>query len=346
MSLRPLLRSLALLLLLCVAFVSTAYGEKTLRFTFAGDCTIGGEDRSRDEPTSFDSFIAAQGYDYPFSKVKHIFEEDDLTVVNFEGVFYDYTRNKVEKTYNFRGPTTHVEILKRAGIEAVNLANNHTLDYGIYGCRRTKATLSEAGIHYFDQEEPYLFEKDGITVAFVSLPNEGFYAMGSEFFKGFAKLREAGVDAIVCSFHFGTEYQQNHNEVQTRFAHRAIEHGADLVIGHHPHVLQGLEVVNGRTICYSLGNFCFGGNKAVRALETMLVSVEFTFTDDGDYLGQQLTLHPAHVSGDPEKNDYCPRLVTGDDAHHVIDLIQQDTDFVLAPYVEGIGAVQAYLPAD
>ena len=96
---------------------------------------------------------------------------------------------------------------------------------------------------------------------------------------------EEGVNAVVFVFHAGREYSECRTEKQFQYARFAVDAGADLVIMHHPHVVQGISVLDGRSVCYSLGNFCFGGNRRVRALESLIVAAELTFADDGTYTG-------------------------------------------------------------
>ena len=176
-----------------------------------------------------------------------------------------------------------------------------------------------------------------------------FFGLNSTAFNGnkawakeeIARLKqEEGVNAVVFTFHAGQEYGKHRNQAQETYAHYMIDAGADLIIGHHPHVVQGMEIYNNRTICYSLGNFAFGGNKEVRALETVVVDVALTFDDAGNYLGQQLTLYPANISGTYPENNYQPVLVSGDAAQDVMALIQNDTDYELAPYTDEAGCAQ------
>ena len=153
---------------------------------------------------------------------------------------------------------------------------------------------------------------------------------------------EDGVDAVIICLHHGTEYQEGHNdEEQTRFAHHAIDSGADLVVGTHPHVLHGIEIYKGRVIFYSLGNFSFGGNNKpfAASIPTCVMSVELTIQNDALY-STQYTIHPFHATGTQPQSNYQPVPVTGEDAQEVMDILQSDTPFTLNPFVEGVGAVQ------
>ena len=339
-----------LILLACLLMTaSSALAEKTITLTFTGDVTIGSEEYLRDREFSFDTFAQTHGYEYFFKNVRDLFAEDDLTVINLENVLSDNRHGEDRsKTYRFRGPTDFVKILTLSGIEAANLANNHAaVDYGNRGLRDTLETLRAAGIGAFGVKEVYIFEKDGVKIALMGIWNTAYRPNRTWMEKEIARLKnEEGVSAVIFSIHSGQEYSPFHGAGQRWQAKTLIDAGADLVIMHHPHVVQGIEIINNRTVCYSLGNFCFGGNKTVRALESLVVRATLTFSDEGEYLGQQLTLYPAHVSGTTPDNDYQPRLVTGEDALAVMALIQQDTEFELPPFDEELGgATLPYLPA-
>ena len=164
---------------------------------------------------------------------------------------------------------------------------------------------------------------------------------------------EDGVDFVIVCLHHGEEYQDKHNDKdQTRFARHAIDSGADLVVGTHPHVLQGIEVYKNRLIFYSLGNFVFGGNKnplsdkkTAKQIPTALMSVELQF-DQNQLYSTQFTIHPYYETGDEQINNYQPVPVTGDKAQRVMDILQSDTPFTLNPFIEGEGAVQDIIYAN
>lgn len=342
-------RMIWLLTLLCAA-VSCARAETTIRLTFAGDVTLGSEERIRAEGYSLDSYAGAYGYGYFFEKVKPLFAQDDLTVVNLEGVLSDSSEDEnTEKTYRFRGPTAFAQILTEGDVEMVNLANNHTRDYGERGLADTRQALDQDGIAHFGEREVSLFEKDGVTIAFFGLSYSQMRRADREWAAQEMKRleEEEGVDAVVFTFHAGREYSEARTSKQQEYARWAVDAGADLVVMHHPHVVQGMSVLDNRTVLYSLGNFCFGGNKRVRAVEALVAVAEMTFDDNGVYQSQQITLYPAHISGTQPRSNYQPHLVTGKDARRVMRLVQADTRFRLEPVDEETGmAVQTVLPAE
>ena len=323
--------------------------ERQIVVTFVGDCTLGSEERERANSTSLDSYVNNYGYDYPFSGVYDILSGDDLTVANLEGVFYNSEYNKVSKTYNFRSPTEFAQILPLSSVEAVSLANNHTEDYGSPGIRSTVAALDEVGTAWFGTTEyadaVYVYEKDGIRIGFVAVYATYWYNHLEKLSADIQTLKDRGCSVLVGVMHAGTEYDYAHDNGQQKLADYFIRSGCSVVIGHHPHVIQGVYVYNGATVVWSLGNFVFGGNKAMRALYTMLAQFTFTFDEDGTYLGHTLNIIPAQYSGFADFNNYCPIPVEGEDAATVLGMIQRDSNIQLNPYVPGVGAVQDFVPA-
>lgn len=344
------MKRLALCLCLLLALAAPARAEKTITLTFAGDVTLGSEEWLRDEDYSFVSFQGEHGDGYFFEKVKPLFEQDDLTVVNLEGVLSDSSEGEnKKKTYRFRGPSSFAKILTCGDIEMVNLANNHTMDYGERGYADTQKALDAEGIGHFGGRETGFFEKDGVRLAFLGLSyTDATRAEKKWAEEEIARLkREEGVSAVIFIYHGGQEYGDARTKKQEEMARMAVDAGADLVIMHHAHVVQGMSVLSNRSVFYSLGNFCFGGNKNVRAMESLVVVAELTFSEDGVYMGQQMTLYPAHISGTEPRSNYQPLLVTGEtDVRKVMRRVQQDTRFTLEPFDAGLGAArQAYLPA-
>ena len=331
------------LLIACLAFGVSA--EKTIRLTFTGDVTLGSEEINKDKPDSFNGYAAREGYGWFFRNMKDLFSEDDLTLVNLEGVLSDSNRQEdTGKTFRFRGPTDYAKILTESSIEACAISNNHIMDFGKQGYESTKAALEANGILYCGNDSSFVLEKDGIKI--------GFFALGSMYAAKYSKyvkqtaeqMRAEGVNAIVCSFHAGQEYSPRRRDWdQERYAKTAVEEwGADLVIMHHPHVVQGVDVLHNRYVFYSLGNFCFGGNMFVngqkknpkiRTLETMVVQMDLRFGEDGAYLGQTGRIYPCYISSSAKQindpNDFQPRFAVGDEALGVLERIQADTRFDL-----------------
>ncbi len=348
-------RALAWLLAGLMLWPLLARGEeKRVTMTFLGDCAIGGEDRLREKEESFDGYLRRYGMGYFFEKVQPILAADDWTVANLEGVFSDIESGKMEnKTYCFRGPSAYTEVLKGSGVECVNVANNHSLDYRDIGMRRTVKALEEAGIAWFGcnmvVKQVYTYEQDGIRIGFLGVDANYMHQDRPAVTRQLNALKKQGCQLIVASLHGGREYFEKRDRGQETKARWLIDNGCGLVICHHPHVLQGIDLYKGATICYSLGNFVFGGNTAIkraRARYSAMFQFTFSFDEENRYLGQQLNLIPVFVSADAEINTYQPYPVGGSDAQAVLRCIQVDTAFPLNPYVENVGAVQDFVPAN
>ena len=342
------MKRLLALLLMMTCLAPFALGE-TVSMTFVGDCTIGCDVDWLEDERAFPNVIAREGMDYPFANVSHLFEEDDLTVINLEGVLADDDTGIMGgRKYNFRGETAYTKMLTDASVELAVLGNNHAFDFGRPGHESTKAALTQAGIGYAYNDEPYIFEKNGVRIGVLSYLADAYSERMKRMPEIIRALREEeGCAAVVVCVHAGTEYKLRRSSGQRGFAHAAINAGADLYIGHHPHVLQGLEVYQNRNIVYSLGNFVFGGNRRILSehKHTMVARVEMTF-EAGVYTGQRLTIHPAIATGTLDRNNYQPYLATGEEAKEVMRILNKDSKPDPEPYVEGVGAVQMWLGAD
>ncbi len=338
-----LLCALIVLLLPLTASAQT----QTITLTFAGDCTLGGDTSWGSDPGTFNALVEEHGYDYPFERMLPVFETDDLTMVNLEGVLQDDdSGRRAGRKYNFRGVTAYTEILRLGSIEAVNLGNNHTSDFGPQGVQSTQKALEGADIGYCLDEVPFVFECRGVRIAILGFNMDHYLSRQSGMAEAIAALRAEGCQAVVVNLHAGEEYNARHNRTQRNLAYHAIDSGADLVIGHHPHVLQGLEVYKQRTILYSLGELCFGGNRRPRFIERASVAARIALEfDESGYLSQTVTLLPMRISGTVPENNYQPQPASGSEAEETMERMQKDTPFPLNPYAEGEGARQETLRA-
>lgn len=277
--------------------------EERFVLTFAGDCTLGCN------PVNYyagEGFIKTVGedYRYPFRNVISYFENDDFTLVNLEGPLCD-SGNPVQKTHTFRGPTEYVNILTQNSVEAVTIANNHTYDYGQQGYDDTVAALNAAGIPYVQRDDTTVVTLEGGLT--VGIYGAVYYLLDVEdMVAEITAMREQGVDLIIFAPHWGTEGTYRPTEQQTEVGHAAIDAGADIVYGTHPHVLQPIEKYGDGVIFYSLGNFSFGGNGYPRDFDTVLVQQEVIREESGSVVLGELTLVPASVSSVEGRNNYQP----------------------------------------
>ena len=347
------MKRLSVLFMCLIMSFFSAFAEGTqIVVTFGGDSTLGSEDYLWDDAGSFIQMIRKHGKKYPFEKLQFLFAHDDLTVVNLENVFYASTRGLITKTYNFRAPTDYAEILSLGNIEAVTLGNNHTIDYGRDGFQSTINALNHEGVDWFVDcayaNKTFIYEKNGIKIGFAGFYIGYFRSNIKEVRASLQALQDAGCRTIVGIMHGGSEYAARHDRSQELMASVFLEYGASVVIGHHPHVVQGMAVQNGASILYSLGNLSFGGNKRIKPMAdtALLAQVRFEFDEDRNYVGHQMTLHPIHPTGTfTEVNDFRPIPAHGAQAQSVISTVQADSLFAILPYVEGEGARQAFVPA-
>ena len=247
----------------------------SITISAAGDCTLG-TDENFDQSRSLNAYYDENGPAYFLQSVKPVFEADDLTIVNMEGTLTEST-SRMDKTFAFKGPADYTKILTEGSVEAANLANNHSRDYGEQSYTDTIAALDAAGIVNFGYDRTAVMDVNGVKVGLVGT-YELAEGMGceEEMIANIKAVEDQGAQIVIVSFHWGIERENYPDETQVSLAHSAIDHGADLVLGHHPHVLQGIEVYNGKNIVYSLGNFCFGGNSNPSDKDTMIFQQTFT----------------------------------------------------------------------
>ncbi len=306
------------------AIKPTATPVRTLTVTATGDCTFA-TDVNASRELGFVGYAEKYGTDWFLEKVRDIFNEDDLTIVNFEGTLSDRGERAI-KQFAFRGKPEYVNALTASSVEATNLANNHSMDYGEISFLDTKSILDENGILYCRGEEDVVVEEiNGIKVGLVGI-NYLNDIMRHELIPALDKAKDMGAELIILSIHWGIEKATSPTTEQIEVAHTAIDNGADLVIGTHPHVLEGFEKYKGRYICYSLGNFSFGGNNAPSDMDTAIFRQ--TFTIEGDTLqdDDNFEIIPCRISSADGYNNYQPIPAEGVKRDRIIQRLTDYTD--------------------
>ena len=287
--------------------------------SMAGDCTLGNT-QLQGYAGTFNEMYDQKGPAYFFQNVKDIFEADDMTIVNFEGVLTE-SNDKVEKAYNLKGKPEYNQILVDADIEAASLGNNHRIDYGKQGMIDTQAALDEIGLTYAYDDVTDIYEtKDGIKIGIVSV-DEVYDGTKVETYlqDGIARLKEEGANIILACCHWGIEHVYYPESYQTELGQKCIDWGADFVIGCHPHVLQGIDNYHGKYILYSLGNFCFGGNRNPQDKDTMIAQVTFQLEDGVPRGEARLQVIPCTLSSVTSRNDFCPTPAQGEKRESIIE---------------------------
>ena len=249
---------------------------------------------------SVEQYANANGPDAVLEDIAPVLQKGDAAWVNLEGVTSTLGEPKTEKVYTFEGPPSFAPALARAGINVVTMGNNHSVDYGRAALRDTIARLEKAGVQVVGAGKDFDDARSPAIVTTASGATVGFLGYSDVWWPGFEatstragvaqaftdvkrmkrdiKALSAKVDYVVVGFHWGYEYQHYPVSQQTKEGHAAIDAGADLVIGHHPHVLQGFETYKRRLIAYSLGDLVFD-HISVPSGQTVLVDA--TLKPDG-----------------------------------------------------------------
>ncbi len=315
----------------------------------AGDVTLG-SDESQPTDLNFDTmYEEVADPSYFLSGVSSVFGSDDMTLVNFEGTLSTQGERQ-DKTYAFRGDPEYVDILTEGSVEAVAFANNHCQDYGEVSYTDTMQIFDEAGITYSSFDIVGVYEVQGKKLGMISVSQLRGNDQAKELItQGVAKLREQDADAIIVSIHGGVEHEYSVSSEMEDVAHFAVDEGADLVLCHHPHVLQGVEKYNNVYIAYSLGNFCFGGNTNPSDKDTMIFQKTFTFVDDALVLDDAVKAIPCSVSSTSERNDYQPTLKEGEEFTEAIEEINgysEEFDVVFAAdgSIESVNGTAGFVP--
>lgn len=298
--------------------------EDELVFTFTGDCTLGALNNT---PTTkgFHAYVSANDSPtYPFDGFKELFQNDDLSVINFEGTLTE-KRNRTDKEYRFAGePSWAKDMIAASGIEICSVANNHSYDYYKEGYEDTVDALSGAGMSVIDETMPYISKINGVEVVILTgnyvhdaaKPQRAGAALTNYLVEQVKKYKKPD-NIVIVMCHWGVELQTTPIPEQKTRAHSFIDAGADFVVGHHPHVMQGIEKYKDKYICYSLGNFAFGGNPSVKSnvLTTMVVRPRFAVRN-GSTVATGLTVVPCYTTSHTNVtvNNYQPIPIFGEKA--------------------------------
>ena len=313
---------LVLLLVLFTAPYTTqtvhAAGTTKITISAAGDCTLGVDYNYNN---AFNDCYKAKGNAYFLKNVKSIFSEDDITITNLEGPLTT-SGSRVPSTFTFKGSPKYTSILTKGSVEVVNLANNHTKDYGTSGFNDTKKALKKSKISYCHTTTIAYKKVKGVKVAFLGF-NQLNGVTQKQVKDGISKAKKAKAKIIIVSFHWGIERSYEPNSTQTSLGRYAIRCGASLVLGHHPHVLQGIEKYKGRYIVYSLGNFCYGGHTNPADKDTMIFQQTFTIKNGKLKKDSSAKVIPCSISSATSHNNFQPTPLSGNRQRTLIKKINR-----------------------
>ena len=283
-------------------------GSVVITVTAVGDVTIGRNVQSNS--TIFQRELERQGMgiNFIFRNIKGIFADDDLTIVNFEGVLADsYTipSRKKENSFLFLAPPEYASVLSDNSVEVATIENNHIDDFGEQGRADTQRALTAVGVQWADEFHSTVYETKGVRVAVLSYKTFDYYS--TLFDKVPREIEQArkGADIVICCFHWGAEKDYAPNANQQKLGRLAIDSGADLVIGHHSHRINPIEQYNGKYIVYSVGNFSFAGNSKPDDMSTFIFQTRFR-VKDGEILANPFRIIPCRISSKSNENDFAP----------------------------------------
>lgn len=309
----------------------------TVTVTATGDCALGAL-QYHEYAGSFHKYYDSYGEGYFFQNFKEIFQSDDLTLVNLECVFTT-AENRVEKKFNIKGPMEYTGILTSSSVEAVSMGNNHSEDYGPESTVDTKNALDAAGVLYaINDTISYFTTEEGMVVAMVSANITGEGNERDQYLlDGVVAARNQGADLVIACCHWGIEKDHYPNDYQKNLGHALIDKGADLVVGNHPHVLQGAEVYNGKIILYSLGNFSFGANRNPADKDTAVYQQTFTFVDGVLQSDITAKIIPTRLSGHDKYNDYQPAIANEAQASVIIQRMNEYSEPYSGVFFDELG---------
>ena len=290
-----------------------------------GDCTIGTD--SKFSSTNSLPAMALQhnnDFSYYFKNVHNIFSKDDVTIANLETTFTN-SNDKSDKQFNFKASSDYAKSLTLGSIEGVNLSNNHIYDYKEKGFIDTKLALEKEKINFFGEGSKWVTKIKGQSLGFLGYKGWSLDKIFLDTLKSdIANLKKTN-SVVIINFHWGNEKQYYPIDAQKKLAHFAIDNGADIILGHHPHVIQGIEQYKNRIIAYSLGNFCFGGNSNPSDKKTFIFQSNLKFTNN-NLTAIGVRVIPCSISSVDYTNDYCPTPLNRDSSLNLLSLLNKRSE--------------------
>ena len=297
-------------------------GPEEFVISFVGDCTLASSQHHKGGSRAFEK-IVGDDYAFPFAETAQYFENDYLSIANMEGTFTTSQRSN-GATFTFKSDPDYAKIFAEGGIELVTLGNNHSMDYGEQGSQDTKDALEAAGVNYAAEDGVFIYQRDdGLSVGVYSK----LYPTVQDVKRGVGALRDAGAELIIAAVHWGVEGSYRVTADQQAVGHAAIDAGADIVYGSHPHVLQKIEEYGDGIILYSLGNWSFGGNTAPRDRDTAIIRITAVREADGSVSLGGTELIACELSSEPSQNNYQPHPYDPDSKEYARAMSKLDGSF-------------------
>lgn len=299
--------------------------------SFAGDCTFGTVNGDGGVGRFPSVYWRSGRHDYPFTLVRPWFLKDDLTVVNFECTLTDAVKT-ANKQWKFKGDARYASIFPAGSIEAVGLSNNHSMDYLQKGFDDTVANFRKAQVPVFYQNRPCITTLHGVETVIIGdctvIGENTTHVDGApQRVLGEIKRYKNPSNIVIVVMHWGSELDTLPRPWQQALGRKFIDAGADAVVGHHPHVVQGIERYKGKYIAYSLGNFAFGGNSLARNPDTFILRLEF-HADGRKTSIRNASIVPCWITSSHSRNEagvlrnnYQPMPVFGRIAERTVALV-------------------------
>lgn len=284
--------------------------------SFVGDCSIGDATQSRDMDTSFTNTIAREGYDWPFSNIVDYLKTDDMSFANLEVCLTNRARSIADrnKMYNLIAPPDYAQVLINGSVETVNTVNNHCFDFTFNGYKDTLNALDEAGIQHFGSINPGkeegsdilgIYEVKGVKIGLVGFcyPLEENYVKRRIISRIETLKQTENCQIVIVSLHWGRETHMTPSSWQYGYAKDLIDAGADVIWGHHAHVVQPIMFYKGKPIMFNTGNFMFGSMSDVNPA-TGIFQLEYEILEDGTPALEFLRVVPCNTTGKPDYRPY------------------------------------------
>ncbi|MEZ4300733.1 MAG: CapA family protein [Polyangiaceae bacterium] len=300
---------------------------RTITISAVGDCTLGSDYRVAGAEGTFQRAMSEVNDDFsvPFAGVVSVLSKDDLTIANLEGPL-SHAKPAVGNTFVFNGKPEYAAVLAQGSVELVNLANNHNGDFGADGAKQTREAVEKVGVGAFGNGRVDIREVKGVEIVNIGYLG-GPKGTRARVVADVLKHKKPG-NLVLVSFHWGVEGLNVPTDDQRTMAHAVIDAGADLVLGHHPHVLQGIETYKGKHIVYSLGNFVFGGHSNPADKDSMIYQEVFS-VEDGAPVPVESHVLPVRISSATSHNDFKPVLLDGADKERVLGRVKEYSDLLL-----------------
>jgi len=290
-----------------------------------GDCTIG-TDSKFSYATSLPAMAQqnSSGFAYYFKNVYSILSKDDVTIANLETTFTN-SNDKADKQFNFKASSDYAKSLTLGSIEGVNISNNHIYDYKEKGFLDTKLALEKEKINYFGEGSKWTTKIKDQSFGFLGYRGWSLDKSFLDKLKGDIALLKKTNSVVIINFHWGAESAYYPVNTQKELAHFAIDNGADIILGHHPHVIEGIEQYKNRIIAYSLGNFCFGGNTNPSDKTTFIFQSNLKFVNNSlTSIGVRVI--PCSISSVNYTNDYRPTPLMGNAKLNLLSKLNKLSD--------------------